>query len=47
MGSLGSVVYLGNVVGSLIGMPLFKYYDTKKILILALTLQMISLWFFT
>ena len=47
MGALGSVVYLGNVVGSLLGMPLFKYFSTKWILACSLIFQMASLTVFT
>ena len=37
MGTLGSAVYLGNVVGSLFAMPLFNFFPTKCILVICLT----------
>mmetsp|Transcript_7079 Transcript_7079/g.5037 ORF Transcript_7079/g.5037 Transcript_7079/m.5037 type:complete len:124 (+) Transcript_7079:332-703(+) len=47
MGTLGSAVYLGQVIGSLIGMPVFNYCPTKLILVVCLGLQVISLLVFT
>lgn len=47
MGKLGSVVYFGNVVGSLLGMPLFRRLNIKIILMVSLLIQMISLASFT
>mmetsp|Transcript_99547 Transcript_99547/g.136792 ORF Transcript_99547/g.136792 Transcript_99547/m.136792 type:complete len:117 (+) Transcript_99547:19-369(+) len=36
MGSLGSVVYFGNVIGSILGMPLFRRINTKILLMASL-----------
>ena len=47
MGSLGSMVYLGNMIGSIFGMPAFRCIKTKYILVSALVCQVISLIAFT
>lgn len=47
MGSLGSAVFMGNVAGSLIGMPMFNYCPTKMVLVCCLLLQITALFMFT
>ena len=47
IGMLGSLVYLGLVLGSLCAMPIFAYCNPKFVIIVCLLLNTLSLYAFT
>lgn len=43
LGTLGSLIYAGGVVGSLISMPCYNYFRTRNVVMASIILQIVSL----
>ena len=43
LGTLGSLIYAGGILGSLVAMPCFQYFRTKNVILTSVVCQIFSL----